>query len=683
MSNVQFHNKLHRTNHFTVSAEGFPDSAVDPIASADQPFIGLFYNSIVGNISGNSQEWQSNFSTTKSYSAEWSLYPSVSTAVKSSSSNWNDGYNFYTSLLPVSNTYESTYTTLTSNSSQYFLTNLFGHFTNKPQINIQSKTFAGITLTPFLSVNRVETFLVTNSSIPISAGQIFGTGSNLEGQIGINDFSVLAFTGVISGKFDNINACSVGNHTLALSSGSLFVTGRNDTGQLGLSSIQDSYSYVYVDNLLPGLINIAAGGSHSVVLSSNNKILVTGSNSQGQLGLGNTSLGFFINNFTAPITGSYINIAAGDSHTLALSSTLSGSLLFATGRNTEGQLGIATNDSQSSLTTVMSGYFSDIACGLNFSLALSSGSIYATGDNCCGQLGLGDGLNRKSFTLAYSGNFTKIACGAYHSVALSGSTIFATGDNSFGQLGTGFISGLSSFTPLPGNYSDVACGAYHTLALSSNKIFLVGRNDSGQLGNGTALSSINFVQPVTGFFDKIAAGESFSLALPLSTQTVNSVFTTVSSFSGTMYWSLSSEQNAFCVLTASYTEIKNPTGMLRGGEYYLTLNQNISGNRIVKFDTGYKFTDDIDNQNQSNVINLSSFGTTVYRFISDGQYMYGKVRKYIFGFPLMYIAGPGIVMDPNPTDSTPGDQFLSNSTLTIFDLAPYYSGLGITILYGE
>lgn len=680
MSNVQFHNKYHRANHFSVSAEGFPDSATDPIASSDQPFIGLFFNTISDGVSGNSLEWRNTYSTTRAYSADWSLYPSVSTIVKAGSSSWVDGYDFYTSFKPVSSNFESSYTSVISNSAQYYLTNLYGLFTDQAQVNLRSKNFAGITVNPFLSVNRVETLIDTLSTIPISAGQIFGTGSNLQGQIGIEDITVLVFTGVISGVFDDINAFATGNHTLALSSGALYVTGRNDNGQLGLSSIDDSF---YFQTSIPEqIIAIAAGERHSLALSSNNVILATGNNSNGQLGLENTSLGTYLTCFTPTMTGNYMKIAAGGSHSLALSSTVDGNLLFATGKNTEGQLGLADNIDQSSFTTVLTGFFDDIICGLNFSMALSSGSIFSTGDNSYGQLGLGDGVNRNSFTLAYEGNFNSIACGAYHAVALSGKSIFVVGDNSFGQLGTGFVAGLSSFTKLPGEYDDIACGAYHTLALSGNKIFLAGRNDSGQLGNNNALSSITFIQPVTGLFNKITAGESFSLALPLSTQIIDTVFTTVSSFSGTFYWTLSSEQNAFCVLTASYTEIKNPTCMEKGGEYYLTLKQNISGNRKVKFDYKYVFTDEIDSE-QSNIINLSAFGATVYRFTSDGRYMYGKVKKYIFGFPLMYVAGPGVTLDPNPSDSTPGDQFFSDGSLVILNLAPYYSGLGLTILYGE
>jgi len=40
--NARFHDKHHRTNHHTLSTDGFPDSATDPIASPSQPFQGDF-----------------------------------------------------------------------------------------------------------------------------------------------------------------------------------------------------------------------------------------------------------------------------------------------------------------------------------------------------------------------------------------------------------------------------------------------------------------------------------------------------------------------------------------------------------------------------------------------------------------------------------------------------------------
>lgn len=47
--NARFHNKLHRKNHHTLPTVGYPDSAIDPIASPDEPFQGDFY--LTGSLS--------------------------------------------------------------------------------------------------------------------------------------------------------------------------------------------------------------------------------------------------------------------------------------------------------------------------------------------------------------------------------------------------------------------------------------------------------------------------------------------------------------------------------------------------------------------------------------------------------------------------------------------------------
>ena len=53
MSNIPFHNKFHRSTHHTVSAPGFLDSNLDPIASESQPFSGVFYNSFIAVTGSN------------------------------------------------------------------------------------------------------------------------------------------------------------------------------------------------------------------------------------------------------------------------------------------------------------------------------------------------------------------------------------------------------------------------------------------------------------------------------------------------------------------------------------------------------------------------------------------------------------------------------------------------------
>ena len=49
--NARFHDKLHRSNHHTLSTSGLLDSAYDPIASPDYPFQGDFI--LNGNLSAS------------------------------------------------------------------------------------------------------------------------------------------------------------------------------------------------------------------------------------------------------------------------------------------------------------------------------------------------------------------------------------------------------------------------------------------------------------------------------------------------------------------------------------------------------------------------------------------------------------------------------------------------------
>lgn len=50
-SNARFHNKWHRRNHHSQPSPGYPDSASDPIASREEPFLGDFV--ISGNLSAS------------------------------------------------------------------------------------------------------------------------------------------------------------------------------------------------------------------------------------------------------------------------------------------------------------------------------------------------------------------------------------------------------------------------------------------------------------------------------------------------------------------------------------------------------------------------------------------------------------------------------------------------------
>jgi alpha-tubulin suppressor-like RCC1 family protein len=131
-------------------------------------------------------------------------------------------------------------------------------------------------------------------------GQIFSFGSNDFGLLGLGDeidrnTPTLIEEFIPSIEFDNeigsIVAISAGEqHCFFLDSlGQVFTTGRNNYGQLGLPDGEDSHYPISIDIFQPELRTIksvSAGGDHSLILDSYDQVLSFGENSFGQLGQG-------------------------------------------------------------------------------------------------------------------------------------------------------------------------------------------------------------------------------------------------------------------------------------------------------------------------------------------------------------------------------------------------------------
>jgi len=206
MSNTIFHNKFHRRNHDTVSSPEFPDSATDPIASENSPFVGNFYNSIENELfsyillvtqDGNQLVTQDSigllenssitppltvtyfidtnsitntYNTVKAFSADWMKFSYVSGTVSLLSASWNQGYSFYLSFSPNSAKYESTYSTLNSKSASWLPITYFARLKNVPQQDIRYKGCIAPTLStsPTLQIawdlDNAQTAFVTLTS---------------------------------------------------------------------------------------------------------------------------------------------------------------------------------------------------------------------------------------------------------------------------------------------------------------------------------------------------------------------------------------------------------------------------------------------------------------------------------------------------------------------------------------
>jgi hypothetical protein len=146
---------------------------------------------------------------------------------------------------------------------------------------------------------------------------------------------------------------------------------------------------------------IAAGQYHALALCTDATLLTWGYNNRGQLGDGGTAprnAPVVIGNSDALKGKTVVEIGAGGSHSLALCSD---GTLASWGYNNFGQLGVAgIAQSASPLAVNLAGITagntpSRIACGGSHSLLLGSqGSLLAWGENADGQLGDGGTTTR-------------------------------------------------------------------------------------------------------------------------------------------------------------------------------------------------------------------------------------------------------------------------------------------------
>jgi len=221
------------------------------------------------------------------------------------------------------------------------------------------------------------------------------------------------------------------------------------------------------------------------------------------------------NNFALQVAGmplligaSYTQVSAGESNTVLINTT---GVLFNTGDATTGQMGDSTTvnksflqvianptlyDNRSSPAQIGTGSWSQIAVGLNYSVALASnGTLYTWGDNTTGYLGDGTTLTRRSMTQIGTSSYTSISSGGSHTVALKlDKTLYAWGLNNAGQLGDNSVVSRSSpvqvNTGLATSWNFISAGANHTGALDAtyNLPYGWGLNSSGQLGDSTVVS---------------------------------------------------------------------------------------------------------------------------------------------------------------------------------------------------
>ncbi|MBK8475468.1 MAG: hypothetical protein IPL39_03940 [Opitutaceae bacterium] len=297
----------------------------------------------------------------------------------------------------------------------------------------------------------------------IGSTSLYGWGADDKGQVGFNNYgNNVAYPepvpahGALSGK--TVTALATGaRHSLALcSDGTLTAWGDNNYGQLGDGSAEVSSAIPVAVTMNGALHNqtviaIAAGAEHCLALTSEGLVFAWGRNDDGQLGTGTPGR----NQPTAVATNSdlagkfVIAIAAGEQHSLALTAD---DLLFAWGSDSDDQLG---NDPYSSRTTptpvdltgALAGRRIDaIAAGARHNLALADNRVFTWGSNSRGQIGNDDYSDADSPVALpeFPYPVVALAAGELHSAVLTvDGGLYAWGDNSDRQLGDDSYNSLS------------------------------------------------------------------------------------------------------------------------------------------------------------------------------------------------------------------------------------------------
>ncbi|XP_065221614.1 regulator of chromosome condensation-like isoform X1 [Planococcus citri] len=322
-----------------------------------------------------------------------------------------------------------------------------------------------------------------------------------------------------------------------LSPGSVFTCGQNDVGQLGIGEDESERKKPTIVKQLTDIVDICAGGMHTLCIDRNGRVYSWGCNDDFALGRETTSETEAIPGEVS-IEEKVVQVTAGDSHSAAL--TESGKV-YAWGsfRDSHGVMGL-TSDGKQKVPTLIMNNAAKIASGTDHLLILSTnGSLYSSGCAEQGQLGrisvrfadrgsrrgLGNLLNPGLIPHPKT-KFDEIWTGSWHSFAKEHHTsdIYSFGLNNYFQLG---LSDFEVYTwpevskafSAARTWVSICGGQHHTLALDNRgKTYVLGRKDYGRLGLGEESDDIIKEPTIIPSLEKkkvisICCGSSVSFAV--------------------------------------------------------------------------------------------------------------------------------------------------------------------------
>lgn len=319
-----------------------------------------------------------------------------------------------------------------------------------------------------LATGSGSSYLLTNHN------RLLTCGYNLYGQLGHGDiknkntFTECAIN-LNTGEFIRLLVGGEFHVLLLTSQNRLLVCGNNDKGELGLGHNNNSSIFVECKlnlNQEEKLINIAAGGYHSLIATNQNRLWVCGSNYYGQLGLGDNIRRYAFTPSSLSLSDeSLIEIAAGLFHTVLLTNQ---NRLFVCGANTFGQLGLSNYKEQLNFVECKPDLGQDehiLTISTNYASSASyftsnKNRLFVCGDNRHNALGLQNIKNECTFVaiepvLQNQESIKFVVSGAECIFFVTNQKrIYVCGSNNDGKLGLGDTELQPTFIALTHNRRD-------------------------------------------------------------------------------------------------------------------------------------------------------------------------------------------------------------------------------------
>lgn len=220
----------------------------------------------------------------------------------------------------------------------------------------------------------------------IRGGMLYKWGRNNLGQLGLYDTNNRLEPVRIGSATDWGHVACGTYHTLGIRSGKLYAWGYNGDGQLGLGN-NTQYNYPVQVGSATDWSKVSAGDSFSIGLRATD-LYGWGNNGAGQAGLGTLS-----SSTTPVLVGSgFTDIAAGEFNALGVKSNG----VYGWGwKNTigHGDAHIKTP------TLIREGTSFEICAGRDAAFIIDAGVLWATGTNTDGRLGVGDNISRTDWVM--------------------------------------------------------------------------------------------------------------------------------------------------------------------------------------------------------------------------------------------------------------------------------------------